>query len=201
MSHTQPIAACECQRVCKPGSVHPQRRDRRPFLSDDACAPSPATNPGSGPEHAPKRLRASCRPYSVLLPVGFAMPLPLPAARCALTAPFHRNPAEAKGRLLSVALSLNPRPKPEARRALPGTVVSVEPGLSSARSSRDAAARPSDTRVPSGLSTRVQSSPCGLGSNSARSSIRHSPSMMPSIISGRNRRWNAVTAASRSATS
>ena len=29
-----------------------------------------------------------CRPYSVLHPVGFAMPLPLPAARCALTAPF-----------------------------------------------------------------------------------------------------------------
>jgi hypothetical protein len=32
---------------------------------------------------------ASRRPYSVLLPVGFAMPPPLPSARCALTAPFH----------------------------------------------------------------------------------------------------------------
>ena len=30
-----------------------------------------------------------CRPYSVLLPVWFAMPPPLPEARCALTAPFH----------------------------------------------------------------------------------------------------------------
>jgi len=30
-----------------------------------------------------------CRPYSVLLPVGFALPRPLPCARCALTAPFH----------------------------------------------------------------------------------------------------------------
>ena len=29
------------------------------------------------------------RPYSVLLPVGFAVPLALPQARCALTAPFH----------------------------------------------------------------------------------------------------------------
>ena len=29
-----------------------------------------------------------CRPYSVLLPVGFALPLLLPKARCALTAPF-----------------------------------------------------------------------------------------------------------------
>jgi len=33
--------------------------------------------------------KASCRPYSVLLPVGFAMPPALPSARCALTAPFH----------------------------------------------------------------------------------------------------------------
>src|SRR6516225_4202775 len=33
--------------------------------------------------------RATCRSYSVLLPVGFSLPPPLPAARCALTAPFH----------------------------------------------------------------------------------------------------------------
>jgi len=32
---------------------------------------------------------AACRSYLVLLPVGFALPPPLPAARCALTAPFH----------------------------------------------------------------------------------------------------------------
>jgi hypothetical protein len=31
----------------------------------------------------------SCHPYSVLLPVGFALPLLLPDARCAFTAPFH----------------------------------------------------------------------------------------------------------------
>jgi len=29
------------------------------------------------------------RSYSVLLPVGFAVPLPSPETRCALTAPFH----------------------------------------------------------------------------------------------------------------
>jgi hypothetical protein len=28
------------------------------------------------------------RPYSVLLPVGFALPSPLPEMRCALAAPF-----------------------------------------------------------------------------------------------------------------
>jgi len=32
---------------------------------------------------------AACRPYLVLLPVGFTVPPPLPGARCALTAPFH----------------------------------------------------------------------------------------------------------------
>src|SRR3546814_7029979 len=29
------------------------------------------------------------RPYLILLRVGFAVPPPLPGARCALTAPFH----------------------------------------------------------------------------------------------------------------
>src|ERR1700716_1964661 len=36
-----------------------------------------------------------CRPYSVLLPVWFAMPFPLPDPRCPLTAPFHPYRAEA----------------------------------------------------------------------------------------------------------
>src|SRR5689334_23726357 len=31
----------------------------------------------------------ACRPYLVLLPVGFAVPLALPLARWALTPPFH----------------------------------------------------------------------------------------------------------------
>jgi len=56
----------------------------------------------SGPE-GPRR------PYSVLLPVGFAVPLPSPAARCALTAPFHPcrgQYATRRGGLFSVALSL-----------------------------------------------------------------------------------------------
>jgi len=35
---------------------------------------------------------APCHPYSTLLPVGFAVPRPLPSARCALTAPFHLSP-------------------------------------------------------------------------------------------------------------
>ena len=55
-----------------------------------------------------------CRPYSVLLPVWFAMPVPLPDPRCALTAPFHPYCAEA--------------PKGEGERfVLCGTVPGVAP--------------------------------------------------------------------------
>src|SRR5687767_4125788 len=35
-----------------------------------------------------------CRPYSVLLPVGFTVPVPLPVPRCALAAPFRLDPPE-----------------------------------------------------------------------------------------------------------
>jgi hypothetical protein len=46
------------------------------------------------------------RPYPVLLPVGFALPPLLPAARCALAAPFHpcRQGLLRAGGLFSVAL-------------------------------------------------------------------------------------------------
>jgi hypothetical protein len=79
---------------------------------------------------APWRDSDACRPYAVLLPVGFAVPSPLPAARCALTAPFHPcrrgHLAASTGGLLSVALSLgSPPPGVTRHRA------SMEPGLSS----------------------------------------------------------------------
>jgi len=35
-----------------------------------------------------------CRPYSVLHPVGFTVPAPLPGPRCALAAPFRPCPSE-----------------------------------------------------------------------------------------------------------
>ena len=48
--------------------------------------PTRMAKPGNGPG-------ANARhPYSVLLPVGFAVPPPLPETRCALTAPFHPYP-------------------------------------------------------------------------------------------------------------
>jgi len=68
---------------------------------------------------------ATCHPYSVLLPVGFTLPPLSPAARWALTPPFH--PYHAKhGGLLSVALSLGSPPPDVIRHR-----ISVEPGLSS----------------------------------------------------------------------
>ena len=45
--------------------------------------------PGRRSRKRPWNPKAPCHPYSVLLPVGFAMPPPLPEARCALAAPFH----------------------------------------------------------------------------------------------------------------
>jgi len=47
---------------------------------------------------SPSANRTDPRPYSVLLPVGFTMPVPLPEPRCALTAPFHPYPARRAGR-------------------------------------------------------------------------------------------------------
>jgi hypothetical protein len=48
--------------------------------------------PARKPAFPPQRER---RPYLVLLPVGFTMPSPSPATRCALTAPFHLRPQAA----------------------------------------------------------------------------------------------------------
>ena len=67
---------------------------RRPFLWDAVCTAPRATYPDGGFDitlrsYRPKANCPRCRPYSVLLPVGFTMPSPLPATRCALTAPFH----------------------------------------------------------------------------------------------------------------
>jgi len=76
------------------------------------------------------------RAYSVLLPVGFALPPLLPAARCALAAPFRpcRDPGSCPappGGLFSVALSLGSPQAGVTRHRR-----SAEPGLSSKVSPR-----------------------------------------------------------------
>ena len=116
------------QTACKPGSV-PFRGMAiplgRPLL--DASRDRPGRRRGN-----PRAGCPACRPYLVLLPVGFAMPLALPLARWALTPPFHPyltgDPPKRgqPGGLLSVALSLGSPPPAVSRHR-----VSVEPGLSS----------------------------------------------------------------------
>ncbi len=76
-----------CQSACKPGFVGRDcSRATTIPLGDRLLGRSgnlPGRRRGSTPGAAP------CRPYSVLLPVGFTVPLPLPVARWALTPPFH----------------------------------------------------------------------------------------------------------------
>ena len=115
-----------CQPVCKPGSVRCATQAGRSFLWDGRYRPPQATNPDDWAEEGPKP-EGSRHPYSVLLPVGFARPRPLPSARCALTAPFHPDLGpKAKAVSFSVALSLGSPPPAINRHRF-----SMEPGLSS----------------------------------------------------------------------
>ena len=82
-----------------------------PFLCDVRYRKPRATDPDCDAETRPCRFPDTCHPYLVLLPVGFAMPFPLPGPRCALAAPFH--PCR--------------RPKPVWRSALCGTFPGVAP--------------------------------------------------------------------------
>ncbi len=79
------------QTACKPGSVPAG-------AGDGHSSGTPVTGRLARPTRAAARKPAcrtsiawepACRLYLVLLPVGFALPPPLPGARCALTAPFH----------------------------------------------------------------------------------------------------------------
>src|SRR5437899_5374039 len=84
-------ASCSrCQTVCKPGSVPPESGDGHSsgtFVAERLARPTRAAARKARP--AARHAETACRSYLVLLPVGFALPPPLPAARCALTAPFH----------------------------------------------------------------------------------------------------------------
>jgi len=79
-------------------------------------------------ESSPGTVSRACRSYLVLLPVGFSLPSPLLATRCALTAPFHPcrpcDPMRDRlglGGVFSVALSLgSPPPAVNRHRAFRG---------------------------------------------------------------------------------
>ncbi len=91
-----------------------------------------------------------------------------------------------RGGLLSVALSLDRQLSPPARRALPATLVSWSPDFP-----RDLAI----TRLPGPLASGHLACPRSRSNSSSNSNAPICPSTSPSIRCGRQRRWNARTAA------
>ena len=96
------------QTVCKPGSVPRANALRRSFIWTGGRPPVLATHPDGGAQARPGF--PPCRPYSVLLQAGLAVPPSLRSGRCALTAPFH------------------PYPRDGGRSVLCGAVPGVAPG-------------------------------------------------------------------------
>lgn len=148
-----------------------------------------------------------CRPYSVLLQVGFAVPPPLPEARCALTAPFRPNSEPCGPTERSAFCCTVPKAQvtPAPRRALPGTFTLRSPDFPPVH--RCTGGRPALWRGPPSRPKRLSqprpfraSAPLSPPVSSDSSMARHSPSMIPSTLVGRKRRWKARTAALASTT-
>jgi hypothetical protein len=136
-----------CQTACKPGSVPPLELSPWAGMAIPLGRPLPSASCDrperrrEGPPGMPANGDA-CRSYLVLLPVGFSLPPPLPAARCALTAPFHPcRPPNISGRPAVYFLWHFPWSRP--RRALPGTVPPWSPDFPPSAQRRGAAIRPS----------------------------------------------------------
>jgi hypothetical protein len=99
---------------------------------------------------------ASHRPYSVLLPVGFAVPPASLPARCALTAPFH--PCRGKTLRTAAVCSLWHCPWARTRRMLSGTVCPWSPDFPPRQpfGFAGAAVRPTDRERHGGAGRRRQ---------------------------------------------
>ena len=121
--------------------------DRRPAAEDGHSSGTPVTGRLARPTRmaAWKPACSQCasgHPYLVLLPVGFAVPPPLPGARCALAAPFRPYRHPFPGRPAEYFLWHCPWGCP--RRALPGTASPWSPDFPPpGRTGRKAAIRPS----------------------------------------------------------
>ena len=124
---TSPRASHRCHQACKPGSVPRSAWVR----GDDHSSRAPVARRLLRPTRAARLetrladLHPPRRPYSVLLPVGFAVPLLLPGPRCALTAPFHPYPPKPWRRRAVCFLWHCPWGRP--RRRLSGTVLPRSP--------------------------------------------------------------------------
>ena len=140
------------QPACKPGSV--RRRANPP--RDGHSSGTPVTRRLQQPTRTADRRHSirdwlPRRPYSVLLPVGFAVPLPSPETRCALTAPFHpcRLPRGiGRSTLCGTFPGLCPRLRGDwSRRTLSGTACPWSPDFPLKPAFRhwaQAAVRPTD---------------------------------------------------------
>ena len=175
----------------------------RPFILGAHCCAPRATYPGDGPETAPRvaplaapirscsrcglPCRSRCRDRGALLPHPFGLARSSP-----------RDLGSPPGGLLSVALSLGSPPPGITRHRH-----SLEPGLSSPYRINGARRSPGPLAAPRYVgSGRGSSSASPSRWSSSRSRMaRVSPSAMPSIASGRKRRWKAATAAGPSPTS
>ncbi len=135
--------------------------------SSGACVATDldATNPGGGPETPAFMFSHNAgRPYSVLLPVGFAVPGLLPAPRCALTAPFHPYPRLAR----QAVCFLWHYPWGHPRRALPGTVSPWSPDFPPARFFNPTSGRPTVWILPPLCADHSSSSTLTLNTDLAR---------------------------------
>ncbi len=139
------------------------------------------------------RSSSTCRPYLVLLPVGFTLPLPLPAARCALTAPFHPYPPEGGrfafcGTVPGIApAGCYPAPCHRGARTFLPRGVTLEGGRPAVW---HAVGRPVPGR---GQGSRRARRAHAERSSKRSSRARVSSSTWPSMRPGRKWRWNAVT--------
>ena len=111
--------------------------------SPDASRDRPERRRGSPP--GGRVSPTACRSYLVLLPVGFSLPPPLPAARCALTAPFHpcRPRPREREQAGSAVSFLWHFPWGRPRRGLPGTAPRWSPDFPPFTQWQRAAIRPS----------------------------------------------------------
>ncbi len=184
----------------KPGSV--LDRGRGVTIHLGRVSPHASRNLPERSARKRGRIRRCRRSYSVLLPVGFAVPSPLPAPRCALAAPFHPCPQSDRPesrRSRRAVCSLLHFPWGRPRRVLPGTVLPWSPDF------------PPPTRrvAPTGRGrSPVRHAPephvgpgaapgkPGAGASRRTAAIRPivSWSSRPSIRSGRQWRWKAAIA-------
>ena len=126
INRSRPQQGCDLRRESRPISRVLSRTaihlgHASPHASSDLPGSRAGRTSGSSPS----------LPYLVLLRVGFTLPLLLPAARCALTAPFHPYPAATRRRAGRYIFCGTFRRLAPPRRYL--APCPVEPGLSSPR--------------------------------------------------------------------